>query len=101
MSTNCIKCGANNRTGLDLLCDECRPRPIDHFLKLAQRGRPGTGASGGEVRARKLALAILEFACGLDENALRGAGEFIHQVAHSPNRSRDMLGAIAEEEVPS
>lgn len=27
MSTNCIKCVKNPRTGLDMLCDECRPNP--------------------------------------------------------------------------
>ena len=27
MSTNCIRCLVNERAGLDLLCDDCRPNP--------------------------------------------------------------------------
>jgi len=27
MSTNCIRCVKNERTGMDLLCDECRANP--------------------------------------------------------------------------
>jgi hypothetical protein len=29
MSTNCIRCVVNKRTGGDLLCDECRTLPRD------------------------------------------------------------------------
>lgn len=37
MSTNCIRCVGNRRTGNDLLCDRCRDNP--------PRRSPGIGAS--------------------------------------------------------
>jgi hypothetical protein len=61
---------------------------MEHFLALARRGKPRTGASGGEVRARKLALAILEYAIGLDEQALDGAAEFLRRAPLAPQAAR-------------
>jgi hypothetical protein len=97
MSTNCIRCGVNRRTGFDLLCDDCRPTAIDHFLALARRGKPCTGASGGELRARQLALAILEQVPGLDAQAIKGAAEFMGRVANAPQASRELIDAAGEE----
>ncbi len=33
MSTNCVKCVKNERTGLDLLCDKCRATTLKAALK--------------------------------------------------------------------
>ncbi len=63
---------------------------LDHFVKLARRGKR-TGASGGEVRACKIAEALLEYASGLDQDAIEGAVLFA-MLAHSrPMMAEDVL----------
>lgn len=64
---------------------------MSHFLKLARRGRPRTGASTGEVQARELALAILDCAPGLDAEAIEGAAEFLRRVPLAPMAARDLI----------
>lgn len=64
---------------------------MEHFLTLARRGKPGTGASTGEVQARKLAIAILANAPGLDEEAIEGAAEFLRRAPLAPNMARALI----------
>jgi hypothetical protein len=66
---------------------------IEHFLKLARRGRPDTGASGGELRARRLAIAILENAVGLDAQAIEGAAEFLRRAPLAISTARALINA--------
>jgi hypothetical protein len=37
MSTNCIRCVVNKRTGPDLLCEECRAKPHEHGAEYPPR----------------------------------------------------------------
>jgi hypothetical protein len=64
---------------------------MEHFIRLARRGRPNTGASSGEVNARKLALAIIEYAPGLDDEALRGAADFLQRAPLDVYTARDLI----------
>jgi len=57
-------------------------RELSRFIELARRGGHA-GASGGEVKAFKLATAILEYAPGLDQEALDGAAAFIKAAAYA------------------
>lgn len=66
---------------------------MKHFLKIARRGRPGTGASSGEVQARRLAIAIVENAPGLDDEAIEGAVEFLRAVRLAPSGARTLIDA--------
>lgn len=64
---------------------------LDHFVRLAKRGKPGTGASGGEVRARRLAMAILDDTPGLDGSAIMGLLHFIELVQRAPEEARTLV----------
>lgn len=64
---------------------------LEHFLNLARRGKPNTCASGGELRARKLALAILEHGIGLDDEARAGAAEFLRLAPMQPQTARTLI----------
>lgn len=66
---------------------------MDHFLKIARRGKPGTGASGGEQQARRLALAILKEAPGLDDEAIEGAAEFLRRAPLALSAARKLVDA--------
>jgi hypothetical protein len=68
-------------------------KTMEHFLKLARRGKPDTGASGGELRARRLALAISENAVGLDAQAIEGAAEFLRRAPLAISTARDFIDA--------
>ncbi|HWE97576.1 MAG TPA: hypothetical protein VG269_26710 [Tepidisphaeraceae bacterium] len=70
---------------------------MDHFLNLARRGKPGTGASGGELAARRLALAMLDNASSLDDRAIAGAAEFLQRVWSAPSSSRELIDADGPE----
>ena len=69
---------------------------MEHFLKLARRGKPDTGASGGEVRARRLVFAILENAAGLDAQAIEGAAEFLRRAPLAISTARALIDADAD-----
>lgn len=64
--------------------------PLEHFVKLAKRGKHG-GASGGEKRAHALAKAILEHAPGLDSRATCGLKEFIDAAQSSYHDAVDLI----------
>jgi len=64
---------------------------MDHFLKIARRGKPNTGASTGEVQARKLALAIIDFAPGLDAEAIEGAAEFLRRAPMAISAAKELV----------
>jgi hypothetical protein len=64
--------------------------PFGHFIQLAQRGE-FRGASGGEVRANKLALAVLENVPGLDQDAVSGLIEFIALTANAPTTAEEIF----------
>ena len=66
---------------------------MDHFIRLAKRGKPGTGASGGELRARRLALAVLNDIPGLDQKAITGLVEFIELLQHDYEKAAELVGA--------
>jgi hypothetical protein len=53
---------------------------MEHFLRLARRGRQ-TNASAGEERSARLLVAILDDAAGLDANAIHGAADFLRLLA--------------------
>lgn len=72
--------------------NEPNAKIMDHFLRLAVRGKPNTGASGGELRARRLALAIVENVPGLDDEAVAGAIEFVLLTNRSPGAAADLIG---------
>lgn len=69
---------------------------MDHFIRLAKRGKPGTGASGGELRARRLALAVLNDIPGLDGKAITGLCEFIELLQHDYEKAAELVGADSE-----
>jgi hypothetical protein len=71
---------------------------LDHFVRLAKRGKPNTGASSGELRARRLALAILDNLPGLDDRATSGLLAFIELVKQSPEESRTLVDGWDESE---
>jgi hypothetical protein len=62
-----------------------------HFLRLAKRGKPNTGASGGELRARRLALAVLDNIPGLDDDAVAGLVQFIALAKAEPETARSYV----------
>ena len=66
---------------------------MEHFVRLARRGKSGTRASAGEERARRLALAILHHAPGIDAQGLEGAAEFLVRAAMAPELARQLVGA--------
>ena len=57
------------------------PQDFLHFCELAQRGWC-SGSSGGEFRCRQLAKAILEYAPGIDSEALEGMITFARFAAN-------------------
>lgn len=63
---------------------------VDHFTTLARQGKHA-GCSGGEARARKIALVILEHAGGLDETALRGLADFARLVSASYSMAKKLV----------
>ena len=60
-----------------------------HFVRLARRRH--AGASGGEKRARRLALAVLDDLPGLDDRAVDGLIRFVELVRKSPEGARTLL----------
>jgi hypothetical protein len=56
MSTNCIRCGVNRRTGLDLLCDDCRPTTNDVVDQVYREAATITGKRDDQLRAMALAV---------------------------------------------
>ncbi len=82
-------------------CKEFQPSPpatkpvcsedVKHFVDLAARGKH-PGSSGGEKRARRLAVAVLENLPGLDDSAIAGLLEFVRCVQTSPSLSRQLVG---------
>ena len=70
---------------------------MDHFIRLAKRGKPGTGASGGELRARRLALSVINDLQGLDDEAIAGLIEFIRGIQRGGEQlARELIGAEDE-----
>jgi hypothetical protein len=70
---------------------------MDHFIRLAKRGKPGTGASGGELRARRLALAVINDLQGMDDEAISGFIEFIRGIQRGGEQlARELIGAEDE-----
>lgn len=63
---------------------------LKHFLKLARRGFHGGGASGGEVRAMRLAEAVRDDVPGIDGQAIDGLIEYIRIAAAKPSTARDL-----------
>lgn len=70
---------------------------MDHFIRLAKRGKPGTGASGGELAARRLAIAIVKDVPGLDDMAIAGLIEFIRGTQRDRMAAQDLIGMSDEE----
>ena len=70
--------------------DAQRQRAVEHLLTLARRGKSG-GASGGEKRARKIVLAILNNVTGLDGTATSGIGELAKIVSAAPMEAGDAV----------
>jgi hypothetical protein len=70
---------------------------MEHFIRLAKRGKPGTGASGGELRARRLALAVLNDIPGMDDEAINGFILFIRGLSRDYEMARDLIGATDDE----
>jgi hypothetical protein len=70
--------------------DRFLSREFDRFCRLAVRGK-NRGASGGEKRARKLAMAVLDEASGLDDQAIEGLITFIRAVQRAPTTARDLV----------
>lgn len=64
---------------------------LKHFLRLALRGKPNTGASSGELQARRLALCIVGNALGLDESASDGLVDFIRLTQSNPEQARNLI----------
>lgn len=65
---------------------------LKHFLELARKGQHKF-ASGGEVRAAKLAEALLDYAPGLDQEAADGLREFARLAHALPTQARELLEA--------
>lgn len=66
------------------------PKAIDFFLDLAKRGKH-PGASSGEKRARRLALAILDNLPGLDDKAITGLVHFMGEAQMRPETARTSI----------
>lgn len=66
-------------------------RALEHFVRLAFKGRQAT-ASGGERRAHRLAVAIIDNLPGLDELATDGLVEFLKGVKASPELAAEVVG---------
>ena len=64
---------------------------LDHFIDLAFQGRRD-GSSGGEKRARRIALALLENLPGLDASAIHGLKLFADLVQRQPETLRRLIG---------
>lgn len=64
---------------------------MDHFIKLARRGKPNTGASGGEMQARRLAICIIKNSIGLDDEAIQGAVEFLLRAHLAPQAAKTLV----------
>lgn len=69
---------------------------MDHFIELARRGKPGTGASSGELKARRLALAVLNDIPGLDGSAISGLVKFIDLLQRDYALATELVGAQNE-----
>ena len=64
--------------------------PLEHFIRLAQRGNH-PGASSGEHRAYALAMAILEHTPGLDADARVGAAEFLDVTVNAYYAAKELI----------
>ena len=67
----------------------------DHFLRLAKRGKH-PAASGGEQRAYRIAKALAEDACGLDDLAFDGLLEWADFAYKNPMKASDLLEMSCE-----
>lgn len=65
---------------------------LDHFVDLALRGR-NSGASSGELRARRLATFVLDNVPSLDDLAIDGLIKFIRGAKGCPETFRDLVDA--------
>lgn len=63
---------------------------LDHFVRLVMGGKH-SGASGGQRRARRLALAALDHAPGLDALAIEGLCEFVEIAKYAPQETRELI----------
>jgi hypothetical protein len=103
-SLGTVKFTDNAGGEVELVCDngcwvfeaEGEAHAMNHFIKLAKRGKPGTGASGGELRARRLALAVLNDIPGLDTRAITGFCEFIELLQHDYEKASKLVDADDE-----
>lgn len=68
-----------------------------HFVRLANRGKPGTGASSGELQARLLALCAIQNIPGLDGQAVNGFIEFIRGVQQDCDIAREAVDDVMPE----
>jgi len=68
-----------------------RLTPLDHFMRLADRGRFPC-ASGGEKRAYRIAQVLCEEAPGLDHRALTGLAAFALAASTHPQAAKEALG---------
>lgn len=78
-------------TTAETLTTESRSSCLQHFMRVAERGRR-PGCSGGERRAWKLVKAILADAHGLDGQAIEGAAEFLRATAAHPSAAAEAFG---------
>lgn len=67
-------------------------KQIDHFIRLAKRGKH-PAASGGEGRAWRLANALLNDLNGMDDDALMGLLAFLELVVKEPEKARTLVDA--------
>lgn len=65
---------------------------LHHFIRIAHRGKPNSGASSGEVCARRIAVAILGNAGGIDNSALNGAAEFMKRAPFAYPEASALIG---------
>jgi hypothetical protein len=65
-----------------------------HFVRLARRKHPG--ASSGEKRSRRLALALLDNLPGLDDEAIDGMIGFADLVKRAPETARSLVDGWPE-----
>lgn len=86
MSTNCIKCVVRQRTGFDLLCDECRQTARDQLAKkLADAATElcehGDGDSDDAIDIGYLNSAASKLRRGeqLSENEIQVARDFLSE----------------------
>lgn len=92
MSTNCIKCVKNRRTGPDLLCDECRPAAasgdsIIESLRERLRQRSWRGINKYGVTLDRTDLSLADWLAHARDEALDFAAYCERAIRDLPKRT--------------